>query len=444
MLDPTRPRPCNGIGARLGSWGLSAYAFLIPFEGIGHWRVDRALGLRLADLAMLLAVPAFAPLLWRNRDRLVGSRLLIACVAMALALTASGLVNGSSLRSTLKVWGLPYVAAACAALAADRRDRLVIRAAVAGGTLALTASVLGYLLSCTTQLLPRGAFVHIGRHPLFDMWPRLTGSFGSDTQAMGEYTLVWTALVTLLGAGHGARRLGPWLTLGCVTEVLSFSRAWLGAPIVAGAVALRMAKNPAPGLVKAAALAASVGLAGAGWIMNLGIDTWPQADSDRRTVDCARIDLEHQVAFFQERKRCVVFRARHDRGGSLTRYMLANRTSIAAFLENPWFGVGPGNYGGHALRFVAKRYQLGPDPRTNEYATPHNTYLGLAAEAGILGVISLVGLLATLWRRRCDVEDRTLWLTTCALMLVGFTSDVLHQRYLWLLLGLLSPAKRDA
>lgn len=67
---------------------------------------------------------------------------------------------------------------------------------------------------------------------------------------------------------------------------------------------------------------------------------------------------------------------------------VAWQQAAEVFLENPWTGVGPGNYG------QAVTAKFGASAFTNA----HNVVLHTAAETGVLGALSLAGLLLCLLR----------------------------------------------
>ena len=120
------------------------------------------------------------------------------------------------------------------------------------------------------------------------------------------------------------------------------------------------------------------------------------------------------------------------------------------FEDHPVAGVGAGNYGLHFLDYAQ---QVGSDARL--YVTPaegyypHNLYLEVAAETGLLGLVPFLLALAAcffyLWRARGtlralgDASSAGL-ATGCSIALTGYllTSVFLHGdfiRYWWLLVG---------
>ena len=136
---------------------------------------------------------------------------------------------------------------------------------------------------------------------------------------------------------------------------------------------------------------------------------------------------------------------------SFEKRRLVTRTAWEMFLEHPALGVGPGNY---AARFAELAPRVGSRAREydepGEPQYPHNLFLEVAAETGIVGLLAFAAVAVTLFgsaaraaaRFRGRGEERASRLVAAlAVGLVGyFTCSVfLHghfQRYLWLLAGL--------
>jgi O-antigen ligase len=125
-------------------------------------------------------------------------------------------------------------------------------------------------------------------------------------------------------------------------------------------------------------------------------------------------------------------------------------TAWAMFLDHPLLGVGAGNYTVHfdryadAVGFSARDYE-----QPGEVHYPHNLYLEIAAETGLVGLAlfagAIVAAFAALRRAhstllaRGDVASADL-ARAFEIALVGYlvSSVFLHghfQRYLWLLFG---------
>jgi O-antigen ligase len=119
------------------------------------------------------------------------------------------------------------------------------------------------------------------------------------------------------------------------------------------------------------------------------------------------------------------------------------------FADHPLLGVGPGLYPSY-YREYAKRV---PYFVQNEARKPHDRYLGVAAETGILGLTVFLGILALTIRglivaRRAGLgRHRDLaWLAAGLLLAVvgnmttGVFLHLAYQRYFWLLLALAGSA----
>lgn len=120
--------------------------------------------------------------------------------------------------------------------------------------------------------------------------------------------------------------------------------------------------------------------------------------------------------------------------------------------DNPWVGVGPGSFG---LHLVAHRSTVGHRAwselmgrRANVAYHAHNEYLEAWAESGILGMVSLIWLMAaatwTTWRQalwvRQTVKVGGSGKTECSAQTAdagapGFTGAALHRHRLGLALG---------
>ena len=66
------------------------------------------------------------------------------------------------------------------------------------------------------------------------------------------------------------------------------------------------------------------------------------------------------------------------------------RTGILFVKENPFIGIGPGNYLAKSKQYIKSRKA---NPAIGKYAYPHNTYLEVASAKGLIGLITLILLL---------------------------------------------------
>ena len=79
-------------------------------------------------------------------------------------------------------------------------------------------------------------------------------------------------------------------------------------------------------------------------------------------------------------------------------------SAIAMFIDHPLLGVGRENYTLYELEYVSGTslaYQAMSIP-------PHDLYLEIAAEHGIVGLIIVGGLLLTVWRALIEARRRFL------------------------------------
>jgi O-antigen ligase len=118
----------------------------------------------------------------------------------------------------------------------------------------------------------------------------------------------------------------------------------------------------------------------------------------------------------------------------------ATQAAIAMFIDHPLVGVGRENYTLYELEYVSGTslaYQAKGIP-------PHDLYLEVAAEHGIIGLIVVGGLLLTAWRALVEARRRFLaggdrqQAELAAWLAIGFfgylvSSLFLHGAYLYML-----------
>lgn len=138
--------------------------------------------------------------------------------------------------------------------------------------------------------------------------------------------------------------------------------------------------------------------------------------------------------------------------GSLRGRFAQNLAAIIVFLEHPVLGVGPGQF----ARFYSQKYgnEIGTKRlRSNRRA--HNLYLEIAADMGMIGLITFMAVpvfvVHRLWqmrRRLREIRPDLAHLATAILLgIFGYfgTATFLHlsyQRYYWFLMGLAAAALR--
>ena len=118
------------------------------------------------------------------------------------------------------------------------------------------------------------------------------------------------------------------------------------------------------------------------------------------------------------------------------------QTGINIFLDNPFIGIGIGNYPEHYLRYTS---DVRGAPRT-----PHNAYLGIASEMGIfaLGAYLAMNLMAfhSLWivsgrlKEKRDYEGLIFIGIIAGALTAFFVMNIFHSlqisKYLWVLFAL--------
>lgn len=124
--------------------------------------------------------------------------------------------------------------------------------------------------------------------------------------------------------------------------------------------------------------------------------------------------------------------------------------AMQMFTENPILGVGKRNY---QVLYVEYSSLLGLDPRLEDRQA-HSLYLELAAEMGMLGILSFSGILVALFIstararrqfRELDRPDLSAWTAALQLGIVSYmiTSIFLHSdyaRYMWMLFAMAASA----
>lgn len=132
--------------------------------------------------------------------------------------------------------------------------------------------------------------------------------------------------------------------------------------------------------------------------------------------------------------------------GSLRGRFAQNLAAVVVFLEHPVLGVGPGQF----AKFYSQRYgnEIGTK-RLHSNRRAHNLYLEIAADMGMIGLITFMTIplfmVRRLWqlrRRLRDIRPDLAHLATAILLgIFGYfgTATFLHlsyQRYYWFLLAL--------
>jgi len=444
-----------------------------------------------AELALLLAATAAAPaalLAWVRRPALALA-LLVGFVQLNLS---EVLVRFHGLPSLLQLLALPIAAAAVrvrGAAATARVLTLPLTVGLAGYLLAVFAStawawdrqaaderlaelakafavyLLVALLVATPRLAQVAAASAVASGALLaslGVWQVLTGRFGDELGGLGRikraqiygdvfepriagplgdpnyFALALLALVPLAlalawgerdGGGRGSRlrRLAALASAALLVAgtVLTYSRAAALVLVVVLGLALAVRGVRPRHLVAAAA--AAVLLAGLA----------PEGFS-RRLTTLAEVLPGGETGVLEP-------------DSSFAKRRLVTGAAWGMFVDRPWLGVGAGNYG---ARFEPYADRVGSDARLyeepGERTFPHNLYLEVAAETGVLGLAAFFGALALTLpalfvarrrlRRAADPGTAALVdgvaVALAGYLLMGLFLHGQFPRYLYLLLGL--------
>lgn len=121
-----------------------------------------------------------------------------------------------------------------------------------------------------------------------------------------------------------------------------------------------------------------------------------------------------------------------------TNYFVNRQTNLAAIRETWPRGVGPGQHGA----FARREMDAGRRDRGMRWTDPHSTYLGVAAELGLAGVLGFMGFaagIALALRRVAEGRRRLVFAAVAgglaAVALDATATDVMNFRHLWVALA---------
>ncbi len=434
---------------------LALGAFLLPFWGLGDYNVQHSLPVKPVDLCLALAAPLSLALIWQNRRSLIQSRVFLSLIAVAAALMLSSLLSDDpllELRTMARqvLWIVSVGGLACLSLNRRSRDG-IIRSLIAGGLIAVTVSLIGYLVITLAANSGAGVrpFVFSGTHPVFNHWPRSSGTFGHSPQYWGEYLVVLLAVMMAHYWQSGAfaprwfQRVG--LAIVLLTLGLTFTFAWIAALVVIVGAFLGAADRPRwLNLLGFGVILLAVLLSG--WAMHVGP---PTAASDRaieQGIDCAGFDTWHQVNVQDEPTSplCRPLVVSWPFRSLMTTYWHAKQTAAAIWWDRPWFGVGYRHYRDYARAHLTESFGLFESGIF--YLTPHCEALGILATAGVPGGLALILVVVFIVRarpgrgsrRRAGVLGaRVIWLGVVGFLVLALSVDILANHGLWYLLGFL-------
>ncbi|MBX6364983.1 MAG: O-antigen ligase family protein, partial [Gemmatimonadetes bacterium] len=313
-------------------------------------------GLRIAAVAPVGAAVLLAWALRRGADRTrirtgaLPRRALAALVLATLVAAAFAPNVALSARETLNfVLLLGLLAAATDELARDRAAAARLADALVAG-----AGVCGALAVLEMARIIPGQFPRWGTP-----FNRAALGFGQPN-ALGFFlALALPLTLRRLGAARGLARL-PWGAAAlCAAAGLlaTFSRAaWVAAALGVAALLLAGQRRRALRLLLAAAVAAVI--------------------ADIASGGMVRDTAERTIGDWVVEQRAALFLA-----------------GLRMFVQHPLTGVGPGGFADQVERYGAQVSNL-----WDYQATPHNAYVQMAAEGGILGVLTFVAFLAAALR----------------------------------------------
>jgi O-antigen ligase len=123
------------------------------------------------------------------------------------------------------------------------------------------------------------------------------------------------------------------------------------------------------------------------------------------------------------------------------------RYALAMVKDHPFIGVGSGNFNTSLTDYYYR--DKNRDPYFKDFVTydPHSTYLGLAAEIGLLGLLSFLGIIILFLKYMYDIYKNSreqylsnlalgIFASTVGILVQGIAMDVQNLRHLWFILGL--------
>ena len=414
--------------ARVAWLGGAAFCFALPFFSLGRL-VLTVHGIWWGDGLAALFAPFWLLRVVHHRRALAKEPLLWAITGWALVQGLSSALHGEGWLDGLKSLQWLVVIWSFAALSRDGRTPQLLRALVSGGVLALVLGLVGYGLDAS-GILPDLGFAFRSLHPLVP-FPRLVGTFRESPEHMGEFLVVYLVVV-LLSELRSRARVALFM-LGGVTLALTFSFSWVGAFVLAGAASVHRLRR---GLLVASGAVLFLALS---WVMNFSLPGPVIVES----TPCAQIDLSHHVTTVSPgpHPQCIEHGQRWPYAAPKTLYGEAKLFALTLIAQHPLFGVGPEGF----RERMQQRSERPDGSRIGHYVSPHSTYLGALVDAGLFGGLALAAMLWALVARRPDRRDAVgflLFWAVVAILVIGFNIDVLRQRHLWVLLGLVAARTR--
>lgn len=251
--------------------------------------------------------------------------------------------------------------------------------------------------------------------------PRASGTTG-EPNAYGQQLLVLVPIglwAMLQGRSVVSRTAGAVMTVACLAGLgLSFSRStYLALFVVLGLFALHIRLNPRYLLVL---------------IPLVGVLLWAAPDAVTARFSTFSILLQSDNGVREE--------------VSFNRRAVEMMMAVNMFVDHPFIGVGGNNYPKLYPRYIRESGAPVPD----EERTPHSFYLQIAAEHGIIGLLTWGGVLVLTFARLREARRRflavgdTRFAELASALTIGYvgylcTAIFLHGAYpqfLWLQVGM--------
>lgn len=125
-------------------------------------------------------------------------------------------------------------------------------------------------------------------------------------------------------------------------------------------------------------------------------------------------------------------------------YFVQKENALKEFIEHPYFGCG----GGNLLNVINLKYKETEETISRPAYDPLSTYIGILAEYGISGFLTLLFLMFTIYKEIVGLPDSNVlkWIFICSFsyfMLEAISTDIQNFRHLWILLGFFGVTVRS-
>lgn len=417
MSDVARSRSWTGVA-------LAAYVMAIPLGWPALFQLPGTAKLVvIGDLAfVVLALCVFR----ERRERLAPLRpgLALASTGLLASLSLAACLNGSGSRALPDLSRAAY-SVAVLLLCAHVRLRSAEEPArwwILGGTLAGLLGLGGYVAAVGLGLGPN-ALAPANSRNIGDGFVRVASTLETNALVLLLHAALVTALVRLRpGRPAGQRRLlvAAIVVLAAATA-LTFSRGVAGL-LVSLALLARRPESP-PLLARARpALAASAVLA----VVAVVVATW-----------WAVFPVSARPGFPWVAP-----------NPAPNAYRVIHVAALRMLVSRPLSGVGIGRFGDEIARHTTdgERQAAWPPVEPHEDLDPHSTWLGWAAEAGLIGLAGWLVLYGTIARGLWDPACRPsgAWAVLVGWLLDGFHVEIVHLKFTWAFLGLALASGPDA